>query len=56
MLTDKEKQELVAEIITESVPEIVKAVKEELAKGNAAGKKENDAAVNYAELVKSAMK
>lgn len=58
MMTDKEKQEIITEITTEAVPQIVKLIREELAKEkepdpDQAGDKQK---TDYAELVRNAMK
>lgn len=56
MITDKEKQELIKEILMEAVPQIVSMVKEELAKDAGTDGAVQKEAINYSELVKEAMK
>lgn len=56
MLTEQEKNELIKEVVEGAVPVIVKAVKEEIAKGNGSDQDDKKVAVNYEELVRNAMK
>lgn len=56
MITEQEKNEIVKEIITGAVPEIVKAVKEELADKPAADPVADKDMVDYKELVRNAIK
>lgn len=58
MMTDKEKQEIVTEITTEAVPQIVKLIREELAKEKEPGPDQagDKQKADYAELVRNAMK
>lgn len=56
MLTALEKSALVKEMVTNAVPEIVKAVKEELANTNDSDQKDEPSDIDYRELVRNAMK
>lgn len=56
MITEHEKNEIVKEIIAGAVPEIVKAVKEELADKPAADPAADEDKVDYKELVRNAIK
>lgn len=56
MVTEHEKNEIVKEIIASAVPEIVKAVKEELAGKSSADQETAPETVDYKELVRNAIK
>lgn len=56
MITEHEKNEIVKEVIAGAVPEIVKAVKEEMADKPAADPAETPEKVDYKELVRNAIK
>lgn len=56
MITEHEKNEIVKEVIAGAVPEIVKAVKEELAGKPAADPDAAPEKVDYKELVRNAIK
>lgn len=56
MITEHEKSEIVKEVIAGAVPEIVKAVKEELADKPAADPNAAPEKVDYKELVRNAIK